>query len=128
MGRQTKYFKLILIFIILKNINSYKEYFPCAIINKNYKDFIMTAKVKTDIYLDSDITIQAKEIFKKYGVSLSDAINMFLTQSVLEKGLPFEIKTPNDETIQAIKDARANKNGETITLAQLEEESKQCLR
>lgn len=88
----------------------------------------MTAKVKTDIYLDSDITIQAKEIFKKYGVSLSDAINMFLTQSVLEKGLPFEIKTPNDETIQAIKDARANKNGETITLAQLEEESKQCLR
>jgi len=35
----------------------------------------MTAKVKTDVYLDSDITIQAKEIFKKYGVSLSDAIN-----------------------------------------------------
>ena len=70
----------------------------------------------------------AKEIFKHYGVSLSDAINMFLTQSVMERGLPFEMKIPNDETIQAIQDARENKNSETITLSQLEEESKQCLQ
>ncbi len=88
----------------------------------------MTAKVRTNVYLNSDMKTQAKEIYKKYGVSLSDAINMFLTQSVLERGLPFEMKIPNDETIQAIEEAKANKNGETITLAQLEEESKQCLQ
>ena len=87
----------------------------------------MTAKVRTNVYLDSEMKLKAKEIFKQYGVSLSDAINMFLTQSVLERGLPFEMKIPNDETIQAIRDARENKNSETITLTQLEEESKQCL-
>ncbi|MDF1884567.1 type II toxin-antitoxin system RelB/DinJ family antitoxin [Sulfurimonas sp. SAG-AH-194-C21] len=71
---------------------------------------------------------QAKNIFKKYGVSLSDAINMFLTQSVMERGLPFEMKIPNDETIQAIEDARNGVNSDTITLKELEEESKLCLQ
>ncbi len=87
----------------------------------------MTAKVRTNVYLDSEMKAQAKDIYKKYGVSLSDAINMFLTQSVLERGLPFEMKIPNDETIKAIEEARAGLNAETLTLKQLEEEAKQCL-
>ena len=88
----------------------------------------MTAsKIRTNVYLGSDMKEQAKTIFKKYGVSLSDAINMFLTQSVMERGLPFEMKIPNDETIQAIEDARNGINADTITLEELEEESKQCL-
>jgi len=89
----------------------------------------MTAsKVRTNVYLDSDMKTKAKEIFKHYGVSLSDAINMFLTQSVMERGLPFEMKIPNDTTIKAIEDAKANIDGDTLSLAELEEESKQCLQ
>ena len=53
---------------------------------------------------------------------------MFLTQSVMERGLPFEMKIPNDTTINAIEDARGNIDGETISLVELEEESKQCLQ
>ena len=87
-----------------------------------------TSKVRTNVYLDSDMKAQAKEIFKHYGVSLSDAINMFLTQSVMERGLPFEMKIPNNQTIQAIKDARAGVNADIVTLAELEEEAKQCLQ
>ena len=87
-----------------------------------------SSKVRTNVYLDSEMKAKAKEIFKHYGVSLSDAINMFLTQSVLERGLPFELKIPNKETIKAIEDARAGINAETITLEQLKDESKQCLQ
>ena len=89
---------------------------------------MIASKVRTNVYLDSDMKAKAKEIFKHYGVSLSDAINMFLTQSVMERGLPFEMKIPNDETIQSIRDARAGINSETITLQELEEESQQCLQ
>jgi DNA-damage-inducible protein J len=89
----------------------------------------MTAsKVRTNVYLDSEMKLKAKEIFKMYGVSLSDAINMFLTQSVLERGLPFEMKIPNDETIKAIEDARAGKNSDVISLEQLKQEASQCLK
>ncbi len=89
----------------------------------------MTAqKVRTNVYLDSNMKEQAKQIFKKYGVSLSDAINMFLTQSVMERGLPFELKLPNEETIQAIEDARNGINGNAVTLEELESEAKACLQ
>jgi len=89
---------------------------------------MVAQKIRTNVYLDSKMKEEAKKIFKKYGVSLSDAINMFLTQSVMERGLPFEMKLPNDETIQAIEDARNGINSDTITLEELEKESKQCLQ
>jgi DNA-damage-inducible protein J len=89
---------------------------------------MIAQKIRTNVYLDSEMKEQAKSIFKKYGVSLSDAINMFLAQSVMERGLPFEMKIPNDETIQAIEDARNGVNCDTITLEELEKESKQCLQ
>lgn len=39
------------------------------------------------------------------GLSMSDAIRLFLNQSVARKGLPFEIKAPNEETIRAMEAA-----------------------
>jgi len=89
---------------------------------------MIASKVRTNVYLDSDMKEQAKQIFKKYGVSLSDAINMFLTQSVMERGLPFEMKLPSAETIKAIEEARSGTNADTITMKQLEEETAQCLQ
>ena len=54
--------------------------------------------------------------------ALSEAFNIFLTQSVLERGIPFEIKIPNDETLEAIKDARANKNMTKVSLEDLKKD------
>lgn len=79
----------------------------------------MTAKVRTNVYLDSEMKSKAQEIFKTYGMGLSDAFNIFLSQSVLEKGIPFQIKIPNDETINTIEDARNNENMTTISLEEL---------
>ena len=89
---------------------------------------IQSTKIRTNVYLDADMKEQAKNIFKKYGVSLSDAINMFLTQSVLEKGLPFQLKIPNDETIQAIEDARVGIDSEPVSLETLKNDAKNCLK
>ena len=75
-----------------------------------------TNKVRTNVYLDATTKEKAQEIFKQYGLGLSEAFNIFLTQCVLEKGIPFEIKIPNDETLETIKDARTNKNIRKISL------------
>ena len=88
----------------------------------------MATKVRTNIYLDYDVKLEAREIFKKYGVSLSEAINMFLKQSIKQQCLPFEMNVPNDETIKAIKEARENINSDIITFEELEKEVKQCLQ
>jgi DNA-damage-inducible protein J len=85
----------------------------------------MTAtKIRTNVYLDENVKEKAKEIYKRYGVSLSEAINMFLVQSVLERGLPFEMKIPNDETINAMNEIREGKT-ESISFEKLQEEAKQ---
>lgn len=84
-------------------------------------------KVRTNVYLDAAMKGKAQEIFKMYGMGLSDAFNMFLSQSVLEKGIPFEIKIPNDETLQAMQEVE---NGDTETLSYEDhiQEMKQCIK
>jgi len=47
----------------------------------------------------------------------------FLTQSVLEKGIPFEIRKPNDETLKAVEEYK-NKDGEEISFDEFSKESK----
>ncbi|MGJ0301338.1 type II toxin-antitoxin system RelB/DinJ family antitoxin, partial [Aliarcobacter cryaerophilus] len=40
----------------------------------------------------------------------------------MQRGIPFEIKIPNDETLEAIKDARAKKNMSKVNLEDLKED------
>ena len=84
---------------------------------------VVTQKVRTNIYLDQQTKKEAQELFKKFHISLSSAVNLFLSQSVLEQGLPFQVKIPNAETIKAMQEVE---NGETttITFQQLKEEMK----
>lgn len=77
---------------------------------------MVVKKSRTNVYLDTNLKIKAKEIYKQYGLTLSDAFNMFLAQSVFNQGLPFELKIPNAETLQAMKDVESGENYEDITL------------
>lgn len=83
---------------------------------------VLSQKSRTNVYLDTATKEKALEIFKTYGLGLSEAFNIFLSQSVIERGIPFQIKIPNDETLQALKDARNNKNMETVTFEELKKE------
>ena len=60
---------------------------------------------------DEATKIQSGEIFKTLGITMSDAINMFLRQSILQGGLPFELKIPkyNQVTLNALADMEQNK-------------------
>ncbi len=79
-------------------------------------------KVRTNVYLDANMKQKAQEIFKTYGMGLSDAFNIFLSQVVIERGIPFQIKLPNDTTLQAMKDVENNKNMQEISLDDLVKE------
>ena len=64
----------------------------------------MIARRQTSIKVDPIAWDSAKEIFKEYNLSVTDAINIFLNRVRLEKGLPFELKIPSDSTMQSIKE------------------------
>ncbi len=78
-------------------------------------------KTQTTIRLEEDDYKKAKDILKYIGMSYSQAVNMFNRMIVLERGLPFEAKIPNDETLKAMKEAM-DLDGEYITLDDLKRE------
>ena len=62
-------------------------------------------RISTSIKLDKKNRDFAKEFFKKYNLTLSDGINIFLAKVVMDKKLPFELEIPNKETMKAIKES-----------------------
>jgi DNA-damage-inducible protein J len=85
-------------------------------------------KERSNLYLDADVKEKAKKILSRYGLSLSDAVNIFLTQVVLERGIPFRIRIPNEETRKVLEEVRERKNLEEITLTSLASEAKQSVK
>ena len=62
-----------------------------------------TATIQTRV--DPKIKQNAQMILKTLNLSMSEAISMFLSQITLHKGIPFEIKIPNEVTAKTLKDA-----------------------
>ena len=78
----------------------------------------MPTKERTNVYLDKELKEKAKILFKKYGLSLSDALNIFLAQVIRENKLPFEDLIP-EETLRVIEDARKGRNMKKLSLEDL---------
>jgi DNA-damage-inducible protein J len=54
----------------------------------------------------SDTKAEAVEILNGFGLSITDAVRLFLIQVVTHRKLPFEVKIPNAVTIAAMKESR----------------------
>lgn len=67
-----------------------------------------TAMITTRV--EPDVKKNAERVFKKLGISTTDAISVFLSQVKLRKGLPFDVKIPNKITLKAMSDADEVKN------------------
>jgi DNA-damage-inducible protein J len=69
---------------------------------------IMAKTENINICIDPDIKVCAEKLFASFGITITDAINIFLHQSIMVGGLPFEMRQPryNDETEAAMQEAR----------------------
>jgi DNA-damage-inducible protein J len=59
------------------------------------------------IRVDEALKTQAADTLAAMGLSLSDAVRVFLTRVVAEQRLPFELKAPNAATRAALAEAEA---------------------
>ena len=57
------------------------------------------------VRIDENIKLEATETLALMGLSVSDAVRVFLTRVVVEKQLPFTLKVPNPETHAAMIEA-----------------------
>ena len=68
------------------------------------KTSIINARVKPELKGD------VEQILSKLGISTTQAITMFFEQIRITRGIPFSLQLPNDETKQAMLEARENKD------------------
>jgi DNA-damage-inducible protein J len=59
------------------------------------------------VRVDDDIKEQATEALATMGLSVSDAVRLFLRRVVIEQAFPIELKVPNQVTLAAMKEAKA---------------------
>ncbi|MBN1617825.1 type II toxin-antitoxin system RelB/DinJ family antitoxin [Candidatus Dojkabacteria bacterium] len=52
--------------------------------------------------IDPDTKSKAQDILSKLNLSMSEAISLFLTQVTLNRGIPFDIKIPNELTAETL--------------------------
>ena len=59
--------------------------------------------------IDPEIKAKAQKILNTLNVSMSEAISMYLTQVALHKGIPFDIKIPNELTAATLRKSEEGK-------------------
>ncbi|MCL2548141.1 MAG: type II toxin-antitoxin system RelB/DinJ family antitoxin [Symbiobacteriaceae bacterium] len=68
----------------------------------------MPKSTTVNVRMDPRVKSAVEDIYRGLGISLSDAVNIFLYQSLITGGLPFDFRSPqlSPETENAIKEAR----------------------
>ena len=81
---------------------------------------MVIVKETTSIKLNKQIKNEAKEVFAKLGISMGDAVNMFLAQVSMTKSIPFDIKIPNETTKNVLDDILDKKNIKKFSFDELQ--------
>ena len=65
----------------------------------------MATTTMVHVRVDEQIKAQATETLAAMGLSISDAVRVFLMRVVADKQMPFSLRAPNAETLAAMAEA-----------------------
>ena len=64
---------------------------------------------KIQARIPDDVQNVASAVIEATGLTVSDAVRMFMTRIAMDRALPLDLFQPSPETVQAIQDARAGR-------------------
>lgn len=65
----------------------------------------MSSSATVQVRVDEQTKAEAKKVLGALHLSMSEAICLFLRQVVLHRGIPFEVKLPNELTAKTLKES-----------------------
>lgn len=83
----------------------------------------MTKAATVQARVETKLKKQADSVLKKIGVSASQVINALYAQIVMRKGIPFELKIPNEETRKALDELTSGKGKRFATFDEMVEDA-----
>ena len=69
----------------------------------------MSDSTTINVRIDVQTKSKASKILELLGMTPSEAINLFFKQIIYTQSIPFDVKLPNKETIQAMKELDSGK-------------------
>ena len=68
----------------------------------------MAKTTNLNIRINPVVKTRAEKLYAQFGITITDAVNMFIHQSLLEDGIPFRLKarTLNEEPLMAMAEAK----------------------
>lgn len=60
--------------------------------------------------VEPTLKIEVESVLSELGLSMSEAIELYLHQIKLRHGIPFEIRIPNDKTRSTFEDTNKGRN------------------
>ena len=73
-------------------------------------DNIMAKTATVRARIDPELKAEVEALFRRLGLSTTEAINIFYNQVQLRKGLPFSVVVPNKTTKKTLEDTDAGRN------------------
>ncbi len=64
----------------------------------------MSKSARIEARIDETLKQAAEAVFAQLGISPSEAIRLFYRQVELHNGLPFEVRIPNKDTLDAMRE------------------------
>jgi DNA-damage-inducible protein J len=65
----------------------------------------VSSSATVQVRVDEQTKAEAKKVLGALHLSMSEAICLFLRQVVLHRGIPFEVKLPNELTAKTLKES-----------------------
>lgn len=74
------------------------------------------ATTLTNVRIDTQVKNEASDILSGLGMNISEAVNIFLRQVILRRGLPFQVAYPNysKELLEAASEAKKIAHDSTV--------------
>lgn len=70
------------------------------------------------VRVDQNLKARASTALDAMGLSLSEAVRVFLTRVATDQAIPFELRVPNPETVAAME---AGDRGEVVKFASIDD-------
>lgn len=80
---------------------------------------IRSANALVQARINKEVKVNAAHVLSSVGLSVSDAIRLLLTKIVNEEAVPFELITPNKQTMAAINELESGKGKKFNSIEEL---------
>ena len=73
----------------------------------------MAKNTSVNVRTTEDVKKGAEVILNGLGLNISSAVNLFLKQVINYRGIPFDLRLPNEKTLQTMDDIENTRNLES---------------